>query len=84
MMYQIDVKKLNKLANERYINREKIAKALGIEKTTLHRRLKFRRLLFSDFHTICTMLKLTPEEVDAIFFTRCVAHPQHMTSQVVE
>ena len=68
-MYQLNKNKLNAKIVERGMTKDGLAKDIGVERTTLYRRLKRDKLLLSDVHAICRSLQLSKEEACEIFLS---------------
>lgn len=66
-MFRIDIDKLNGKIVERGTTKEALAAAIGINRSTLWRRLKNGTLRVCDVHAICEYLHLTAAEALEIF-----------------
>jgi predicted DNA-binding protein (UPF0251 family) len=66
-MYHVDISKLNGKIAEKATTKEQLAKQIGINRTTLIRRLKNGKLLVGDAHIICRALNLSASEAVDIF-----------------
>lgn len=69
-MFCIDIDKLNGKIVERGTTKEALAAAIGINRSTLHRRLKNGSLRVGDVHKICEVLRLTAAEAMEIFLSQ--------------
>ena len=72
-MYCIDVNKLKAKAIAKGTTFDGLALDLGIDRTTLYRRIRTCTLRIGDIHKLIEVLDLTPEETIAIFLCRKVA-----------
>ena len=72
-MYRVNVQKLNGKIVEKQTTREALAAGIGIDRSTLYRRLKQNKLLICDVYGIIKFLELTREEAWEIFFDPSVA-----------
>lgn len=66
-MYHVDVKRLQAKVVECGITQEALAAELGIDRSTLRRRINSGRLQIRDIHKICEVLHLTASDAVAIF-----------------
>ncbi len=66
-MYHIDLDKLNGKIVECRTTKEAIADDLGIDRSTLFRRIRTGTLRVGDIHGICNCLNLSREEAMDIF-----------------
>lgn len=66
-MFHVDVDKLNGKIVERRTTKEAVANEIGIDRTTLYRRLKTNTLQIGDIHCICKYLNLSSSEAVDIF-----------------
>lgn len=66
-MFRIDIDKLNGKIVERGTTKEALAAAIGINRSTLYRRLKNGTLRVCDVHKICEFLSLSAAEAVDIF-----------------
>lgn len=66
-MYHIDVKKLQAKIVECETTQEALAAELGIDRSTLRRRINSAKLQVRDIHRICDVLQLTNMEALEIF-----------------
>lgn len=66
-MYHVDLDKLNGKIVERRTTKEAIADNIGIDRSTLFRRIKAGSLRICDIHGICACLNLSREEAVDIF-----------------
>ncbi len=66
-MYHVDVAKLNGKIAERGTTKDALAKAIGIARSTLFRRLHANTLRICDIHAICEFLRLSQKEAQEIF-----------------
>jgi len=66
-MYHVDISKLNGKIAEKATTKEQLAQQIGIDRSTLIRRLKNGKLLVGDAHVICESLELSTSEAVAIF-----------------
>lgn len=66
-MFRIDIDKLNGKIVERGTTKEALAAAIGINRSTLYRRLKNGTLRVCDVHKICEFLSLSTAEAIDIF-----------------
>lgn len=66
-MYHVDVAKLNGKIAERDTTKNALAKAVGIARSTLFRRLRSSTLRICDIHAICKFLRLSAKEAQEIF-----------------
>ena len=67
-MYCLNTNKLNGKIAERQTTKGGLACALGINRTTLFRRIKENSLQIKDVYKICEELKLSETEAMQIFF----------------
>ena len=68
-MYRVDYKKLEKAMEDKNISKEDVAKAIGVDRSTLYRRLRNGKLLVADAHKICDVLELSDLEAVNIFLS---------------
>ncbi len=66
-MYHVDVDKLNGKIAERRTSKEALADAIGVDRSTLYRRISNGKLLVEDAHKISEALSLTKAEAIEIF-----------------
>ena len=66
-MYHIDARKLQAKIVEREMTQEALAAELGIDRSTLRRRINSAKLQVRDIHKICDVLQLTNLEAIEIF-----------------
>ena len=66
-MYEVDIKRLQTKIVECGTTQEALASELGIDRSTLRRRLASGRLMVRDIHKIVEVLNLSREEAIAIF-----------------
>lgn len=66
-MYHVDLDKLNGKIVERRTTKEAIADHIGIDRSTLFRRIRTGSLRVGDIHKICDYLNLSREEAMDIF-----------------
>lgn len=66
-MYQTDLAKLNGKMAERGMTKEALAEFIGVDRSTLYRRLNTNKLLVSDAHKIAECLHLSGNEAIEIF-----------------
>lgn len=69
-MYHVDLDKLNGKIVEQRTTKEALADDIGIDRSTLFRRLKSGKLLVSDAHKICESLHLSMEDAVGIFLAQ--------------
>ena len=69
-MYHVDVDKLNGKIVERGTTKDAIASEIGIDRSTLYRRLKLGKLLIGDVHKMCEVLRLSSAEAVEIFLAQ--------------
>ena len=69
-MYHIDINKLNGKIVERQMTKEGLAKCIGIDRSTLFRRIRNNKLLVVDLQRICEVLCLSSEEATDIFLAK--------------
>lgn len=68
-MYHINIDKLNGKIIERRTTKESLSAAIGVNRSTLYRRLKNGTLQVGDAHKICEYLNLTVVEAVEIFLS---------------
>lgn len=71
----VNINKLKGKIVERGLNVEKLAERIGLDKSTLYRKINNDGETFSirEANLICKELKLSPQEATAIFFSQYVA-----------
>lgn len=68
-MYHVDMSKLNGKIVERGTTKEALAVSIGIDRCTLHRRIRSNKLQVGDMHKMCEALRLTKAEAVDIFLS---------------
>lgn len=68
-MYVLNKNKLNGKIIERGMTKEGLAMSIGVDRTTLYRRIQNNTLRLTDIQNICRVLNLTNEEILDIFFS---------------
>ncbi len=66
-MFHVDVNKLNGKIAERNTTKEAVADAIGVNRSTFYRRLKYSTLTIRDIHKICDVLRLSGADALEIF-----------------
>lgn len=66
----VNVDKFNGKLAERGFTRNRLAHKIGINSSTLYRRIKTGKLLISDVHITCEELRLSDAEAIEIFLAR--------------
>ena len=70
IVYHVDLDKLNGKIVERRTTKEAIADEIGVDRSTLYRRLKSGKLLVGDIHKMCEVLSLSTSEAVEIFLAQ--------------
>lgn len=76
-MFYIDRDLLNLKIRKANTTADAIADELGIDRGTWYRHLRKGDLTISEIHEVIRILKLTTEDILAIFFAQPVASAQH-------
>lgn len=69
-MLHVDQKKLDDKIFEKRKNKDILAAACGIDRSTLYRRIKTGTLRICDVHAICETLELSGQEAISIFLAQ--------------
>lgn len=72
-MFQVDIEELRRVLKSKGIQLDDLAVILGIDRSTLYRRIKENNLRIVDMHRIVEACSLTNEEACRIFLAQRVA-----------
>ena len=72
-MYQVDINELKKELEKRKISFDQLAEVIGIDRSTLYRRIKSNRLRIVDMQRIVEYCNFTMDEACRIFLALKVA-----------